>query len=731
MRTLTPTILCALAAASLPLAPAGAQPIVDDRPAQIRVIFQDDPARAATLSWSTSRGRGNHRVYLDTEPRHGNPAAYRWRIDAQLNGDYDRNGEDVSRDHYHHARVNGLQPDTVYYFVPESDGHVARRERSFRTAPADPDQPFKLLVGGDSRTNGDGQDGRTDRAAMNAVMRELFRTDDTIVALSHGGDYVNSGEYWSQWSAWLDDHTTFTSRPDGRVLPIIPTRGNHEEDEDLYNQVFGFPGADDERGYFTTRIGGFALITLNTEEDIADDDDDDDPARQTRWLRGELERLTDPASPNPVRWLAASYHRPAYPAHKGFDSGIAPTIRDHWVPLFGQFGANLIFESDGHTYKRTLPLLNRERFDRAPDCDSDGDGDEDLGPVDCDDAVTTVERGGVYYVGEGGLGVGLREPSDVRDYLEAGRAREMFHVLLLAVAPDGLTLHTVDRAGCFVDEPGGRVCAQDRFADGPLSVARRTVVPFESTWRFLDDAAELPFGFELPAFDDRFWSEGRGQLGYGDGDEETELDEGPPSVYFRKTIYVDHPVAAAEITALHDDGIAVYVNGQLVGQRYVAAPQVHRTFATEQSDDDEITHFGGVDVAEAFVEGENVIAAVVKQVRPGSSDVSFDLRVTLTAPPPPPPPAEPTPGPEVPAECVTACAARSEGGCATFDLEVCWSACTTELAAGCYYHSTYVACQGSTATRATCGTADTGDGVSLDCNGFEPFLRWFCGFVPF
>lgn len=720
MRRLIHPCLIALTATAGLVGAASAQAPEDRRPGHIRVVFQDDPATSATISWTTQRGRGRHRVHFDTVPHGRDQDAYRYRVDAQINDEYDDEEErHESGDHYHHARISGLQPDTVYHFLVRSDGRDAPRALWFRTAPRDPDQPFKLLVGGDGRTTSDDPDDRSDRQRMNRVMAQLFAADPSILALSYGGDYVQDGQEYDHWDDWLEDHSVQTTLPNGRVLPIIPTRGNHEEDRRLYNQVLGFPGADNARGYFTTRIGDFALVTLDSQ---GIEDDDSTLDRQTDWLRTQLRALSGEFGGRPVRWLTASYHRPAFPAHKSWDGGPAEDIRDEWVPLFGQYGTNLIFESDGHTYKRTRPLLNRARFDRAPDCDADGDADESLGPVVCDpDDVTTVERGGVYYVGEGGLGANLREPSNRRAFLDPGQSRRFFHVMLLDVTPDALTLHLVDQNGCFVDEPGGPRCARDVSEDGPLTLARRTVVPFESEWRFLEDADSLPFGFEQPVFDDRFWPVGRGQLGYGDDDERIEIDDDTATAYFRKTIYVDHAVAAAEITALHDDGVAVYVNGQLVGQRYLPFPQVHGTFASAQSDDDEITHFEGPAVADAFVPGENVIAVVVKQVSDRSSDLSFDMRVTLTAPlggapisePEPEPDAGPVPGPEVDDQCVSACAVRESAGCPAFDLERCWSECSEELASLGGIFSIYLMCHSS--ATPTCDAPRAEDGVFVRC----------------
>ena len=103
-----------------------------------------------------------------------------------------------------------------------------------------------------------------------------------------------------------------------------------------------------------------------------------------------------------------------------------------------------------------------------------------------------------------------------------------------------------------------------------------------------------------------------------------------PSAYFRKVVPLAEPVAAAELTVLHDDGVAVWVNGTQVFAKYVDDGTDYAAFATQTSLDNEVSSAAISLAPSPFVVGDNVIAAMVKQAGPSSSDVSFDLTLTVT-----------------------------------------------------------------------------------------------------
>jgi hypothetical protein len=171
-------------------------------------------------------------------------------------------------------------------------------------------------------------------------------------------------------------------------------------------------------------------------------------------------------------------------------------------------------------------------------------------------------------------------------------------------------------------------------SNAPFTLSRASTyiaVPLGSYWRFDDSNVDPGAAWTGASFNDSAWREGPGQLGYGDGDEHTVLRRPPvaqPSVYFRKKVSLTGAPAMAQLRVLFDDGFALWVNGRLVASRNMGST-AHSAYATAVSENALVQ----VDLdASAFVAGENTLAVMIKQRGPESSDVSFDLELTLTGP---------------------------------------------------------------------------------------------------
>ena len=363
----------------------------DADPRGWRLVWSANPATTATLSWNTTGATKRNRLRLWTK----NEKNAR-KITCGRNGRYSSSETTL---YYHHAMLTGLKPSTTYYVELESDGKKSRKFY-FITAP-DKDRPFSILFGGDSRSdrNARQQINRTlalmlERSTLAVNFGQRGAKAGEILALAHGGDYVATGTNLPQWSAWMRDHE-LTTTTNGRLLPIIPARGNHDGGP-LFNEVFGFP--PDNPNYYALRIGPqVALLTLNSETSMA--------GKQARWLTNVL-RLARAKS----RWLLAQYHSPAFPAYKRPSGAL-----QNFVPLFERFNADLVMEADGHTIKRTVPIRGGKQ-----------------------------DKTGVVYIGEGGLGVKPRTPKKDRAYLKPpGVASSGHHVQKITFTDKELKVQTI------------------------------------------------------------------------------------------------------------------------------------------------------------------------------------------------------------------------------------------------------------------------------------------------
>jgi len=348
----------------------------------LRVIWHEHPSKNAVIAWSgQKRTRGQFLKLTRQEKRGKSTKSLSIRSQRALG----------IKPYLHSVSLNDLQPNSKYTFSIFKNGSESKNY--YFVTPPKKGETFKLLFGGDSRSD------RKKRQEINASIQTYFAKNSDVMALVHGGDFISNGYSWKQWDAWLEDYQ-MTILNDGRILPIVPTRGNHEMRSNLFNKIFFWKkGLSMRSNYFVTRFGELSLFTLNTNISHG--------GMQRAWLN----RVLNEESKS-QKWLVANYHRPAYPAVK--KSGRA---KKHWVPLFEKYGVDLVFESDGHTLKRTVPIFQEKRNDKK----------------------------GIVYLGEGGLGVNLRKQKmqDKWYFQSPGYAKSAYHFFSLDVSRKKLKVDVI------------------------------------------------------------------------------------------------------------------------------------------------------------------------------------------------------------------------------------------------------------------------------------------------
>ncbi|HXK36825.1 MAG TPA: hypothetical protein VJ553_04565, partial [Candidatus Paceibacterota bacterium] len=170
------------------------------------------------------------------------------------------------------------------------------------------------------------------------------------------------------------------------------------------------------------------------------------------------------------------------------------------------------------------------------------------------------------------------------------------------------------------------------------------LVPVGSTWEYLVTPSEpVPDGegdtWRDPAFD-HSWSSGAAELGYGDGDEATELTYGGDSedkyitTYFRHTFEVDENSNLFDLlglSLLRDDGAVMYLNGTEVRRSNMPTGTIEwetRALAFVAGDAEKELFAPYLIDKALLVEDENVLAVEIHQFLPNSSDISFNLKLT-------------------------------------------------------------------------------------------------------
>ena len=155
-----------------------------------------------------------------------------------------------------------------------------------------------------------------------------------------------------------------------------------------------------------------------------------------------------------------------------------------------------------------------------------------------------------------------------------------------------------------------------------------------SSWRYQENGKKPSKSWAKASYNDKGWKRGKGQLGFGEGDEKTVLKSGlktkkPITTYFRTSFKAKDisKVKGLRLKALVDDGAAVYLNGHRVWLTNL--PTSSLTYKTKAlvpvAGAAEVT-WSQVDLpVKRLKKGKNWLAVEVHQQRDASTDLSFDL----------------------------------------------------------------------------------------------------------
>ncbi|MDB6069030.1 MAG: hypothetical protein JWL81_201, partial [Verrucomicrobiales bacterium] len=166
--------------------------------------------------------------------------------------------------------------------------------------------------------------------------------------------------------------------------------------------------------------------------------------------------------------------------------------------------------------------------------------------------------------------------------------------------------------------------------------------PSGTQWRYLDNGTDPGTAWRQSGFVPTGWKGPQaGHLGYGDGDENLPLvGFGPnaaakyPATYFVTTFTGGSLAGLTGLTlnVKRDDGIIVYLNGtEIVRDNMPAGTVTYQTLASVSAGDDGASFVPFADLpVNLLVSGTNTLAVEIHQNSGGSSDISFDCRLTAT-----------------------------------------------------------------------------------------------------
>ncbi|MBA0051749.1 metallophosphoesterase family protein [Streptomyces sp. AJS327] len=298
--------------------------------------------------------------------------------------------------YYLHVALDGLRPDTTYYYGVGHEGFdPATAERvstlgSFTTAPKGSGDPFVFTAFGDQGVSYDAL--ANDQLILGQNPAFHLHAGDICYADSTGKG--NSSDTYDArvWDQFLAQTESVAAR-----VPWMVTTGNH--DMEAWYSPNGYGGQSarwslpengpDSRkapGVYSFVYGNVGVVALDANDvsyQIRANKGHTDGA-QTRWLDRTLRELR---ARDGVDFIVAFFHHCAYATGLHASDG---GVRDEWVGLFEKHGVDLVVNGHNHVYERTDPVKG-------------GKGTRKLSFGE----TTDPTRDGIVYVTAGGAGKDL------------------------------------------------------------------------------------------------------------------------------------------------------------------------------------------------------------------------------------------------------------------------------------------------------------------------------------
>ena len=173
---------------------------------------------------------------------------------------------------------------------------------------------------------------------------------------------------------------------------------------------------------------------------------------------------------------------------------------------------------------------------------------------------------------------------------------------------------------------------------GQPNLQEQTMIPSGADWRYLDDGSDQSVIWQLSAYDDDNWNSGPAPLGYGNGDEATEVSFGSNSQQKHITTYFRHSFEIADPTQYQklvlqlrrDDGAVIFLNGSEVFRSNLPLCDITytTTAAAAVENTEESLFFPHTIISPGLLQtGNNLLAVEVHQSSASSDDLSFDLEL--------------------------------------------------------------------------------------------------------
>ncbi len=307
-------------------------------------------------------------------------------------------------DNIHHAVLDNLQPEAVYFYQVVSvlaNGDTLRSAvNTFKTAVKD-SSAFAFTVFSDSQNNWKNPE------AWKRISEQAFKERPDFAL--HAGDLVDLGYMKDDWvNEFLGQGNQFM-----QTVPVFSIPGNHEHDAAYYYRYMYVP----QPYFYSFRYGNAEFFMIDTDQ-YQEEGTDMYNAIEIALARSD------------AYWKFVVHHHPPFSSdNDDFGntfyeaSGLGDDEARLLIPLYEKYGVDIVFYGHIHAYERSWPIR-----DHKP-----------------------VNENGVLYINIGGAGGGLEDPAPTRSWFTS-KLRTVHHFGYVTIHEDELNFQAIDENGQLFDQ---------------------------------------------------------------------------------------------------------------------------------------------------------------------------------------------------------------------------------------------------------------------------------------
>jgi hypothetical protein len=290
-------------------------------PDQIALSWSGDPKTSIDIQWRTSLAiSDNTLTYWEKG------STDRIQVNSNVKELYDRLVYGDSRVNHHHVGLKNLLPGTDYFYQIKSGNHTSD-VFSFQTS--NDEDEFSFIWFGDTHNQQDWGD----------LIQKADSKFPQTAFYSITGDMVDHGLYRNEW----DDFFGYSGQVFSKK-PLMPIPGNHENQDDLGNQLYydlwslprNAPTNTPEESSYSFVYKNTFFLMIDATQDVN---------LLTPWIEEQLKRSNS-------EWTIVMLHFPPYNWQSAY-----PDIVEQWIPLFDQYQVDIVQSGHVHNYMRSKPMF--------------------------------------------------------------------------------------------------------------------------------------------------------------------------------------------------------------------------------------------------------------------------------------------------------------------------------------------------------------------------------------